>query len=365
MVAKNYKDYNMNEQKQHWVGIDVAKDTFDAALVFYGHHYSPEQIRKVPVKTFTRSVQGVGQFLKWIDGLTKQHSEMNPASVRVVMESTGKYSMELSAWLVGKRASLEPAIANAAMTANFIKSLGIRNKTDRMEARALAYYGVERRPAPYEPPTGVYKELRELCRFRDEMVKEQTACKNRNNEASSNPVIRRLAKRKLREIEKHIKDIEKEIRKVLRKDEKVKKDYDLLVSIPGVSFVTACVVLGELGDLRRFERARQLSAFAGLSPRQHRSGTSVNGKPHLCKSGNPRIRRVLYMAAMSAVQYCPSMEKHYTLMLFQGKSKMAGLGAVMRKLLVLMRAILIGNTAYNPAHKRCGKLCGKTTSSCG
>lgn len=50
MVAKNDKDYNMNEQKQHWVGIDVAKDTFDAALVFYGHHYSPEQIRKVPVK---------------------------------------------------------------------------------------------------------------------------------------------------------------------------------------------------------------------------------------------------------------------------------------------------------------------------
>lgn len=78
---------------------------------------------------------------------------MNPASVRVVMESTGKYSMELSAWLVGKRASLATAIANAAMTANFIKSLGIRNKTDRMEARALAYYGVERRPAPYEPPT--------------------------------------------------------------------------------------------------------------------------------------------------------------------------------------------------------------------
>lgn len=365
MAAKNYKDYNMNEQKKHWVGIDVAKDTFDAALVFYGQHYSPEQIRKVPVKTFTRSAQGTVQFLKWLDGQTKQHGEMDTASVRVVMESTGKYSMELSAWLIGKRASLEPAIANAAMTANFIKSLGIRNKTDRLESRALAFYGVERRPAPYEPPTGVYKELRELCRFRNEMVKEQTACKNRNNEASSNPVIRRLAKRKLREIEKHIKDIEKEIRKVLRKDEKVKKDYYLLVSIPGVSFVTACTILGELGDLRRFVRARQLTAFAGLSPRQHQSGSSVNGKPHLCKSGNPRIRRVLYMAAMSSVQYCPSMEKHYTLMLFRGKSKMAGLGAVMRKLLVLMRAILIGNTAYDPEHKSCGKLCGKTASSCG
>lgn len=355
----------MNEQKKHWVGIDVAKETFDAALVFFGQHYSPEQIREVPAKSFARSVKGVEQLLEWLDRLTEQHGELDRTNVRVVMESTGKYSMELAVWLSGRRSSLEPAIANANMTSNFIKSLGLRNKTDRMEARALAFYGVERQPASYEPPTGVYKELRELCRFRDEMVKEQTACKNRNNEASLNPVIRRLAKRKLREIGRHIKDIDKELRKALAKDEKIKRDYDLLTSIPGVGFVTACVALGELGDLRRFGRARQLSAFAGLSPRQRQSGTSVNGKSHLCKSGNPRMRKVLYMAAMSAAQHCPTMEKDYALMLLQGKSKMTALGAIMRKLLVLMRAVLIGNTPYNPEYERCGKLCGKTASSCG
>lgn len=355
----------MKEQKKHWVGIDVAKETFDAALVFVGQHYSPEQMREVPARSFARSEKGVEQLLKWLDRLTEQHGELDRTNVRVVMESTGKYSMELAVWLSGQRSSLEPAIANANMTSNFIKSLGLRNKTDRMEARALAFYGVERQPASYEPPTGVYKELRELCRFRDEMVKEQTACKNRNNEASLNSVIRRLAKRKLREIEQHIKDIDKELRKALAKDEKIKQDYDLLTSIPGVGFVTACVALGELGDLRRFARARQLSAFAGLSPRQRQSGTSVNGKPHLCKSGNPRMRKVLYMAAMSAVRYCPTMEKDYALMLLQGKSKMTALGAIMRKLLVLMRAVLIGNTSYDPEYQRCGKLCGKNASSCG
>lgn len=355
----------MNTQEKHWVGIDVAKKTFDAALVFYGQHYSPEQLREVPAKTFARSVQGIGQFLEWLDGLTKQRGETDPASVRVVMESTGKYSMELSAWLVGQRASLEPTIANANRTSSFIRSLGLRNKTDRMEARALAFYGVERQPVPYEPPQGVYKELRELCRFRNEMLKEQVACKNRGDEASLNPVIRRLAKRRLREIERHIEEIEKEMRKILDKDENVKKDYDLLVSIPGIGFITACIVLGEFGDLRRFGRARQLSAFAGLSPRLRQSGSSVNGKPHLCKAGNPRIRKVLYMAAISAARYCPSMEKDYQLMLLHGKSKMAALGAIMRKLLVLMRAILIENTPYNPKHKSSGKLCGKTALSCG
>lgn len=355
----------MNEQKKHWVGIDVSKKTFDAAIVFYGQHYFQAQMREVPVLAFARSVQGVEQFLEWLDRLTERHGELDQSNVRVVMESTGKYSIELSAWLVKQRFSLEPAIVNPNMTSSFIKSLGVRNKTDRMEARALAFYGVERRPVPYEPPTGSYKKLRDLCRFRDEIIKEQTACKNRDNETSPNPVIRRLSKRRLREIERHIKDIDKEIRKVLAKDEKIKQDYDLLVSIPGVGFVTACVALGELGDLRRFERARQLSAFAGLSPRLRQSGSSVNGKPHLCKSGNPRIRKVLYMAAISAAHHCPSMEKNYTLMLFQGKSKMSALGAIMRKLLVLMRAILIGNTPYNPEYERCGKLCGKTASSCG
>jgi len=355
----------MNEQKKHWVGIDVAQKTFDAALAFYGQHYSSETFHEVPVKTFARSVQGIEQFLQWLDGLTKQCGETNPDGVRVVMESTGTYSMELSAWLVGQRASLEPTIANANITSSFIRSLGLRNKTDRMEARALAFYGVERQPAPYEPPQGVYKELRELCRFREEIVKEQVACKNRRDETSLNPVIRRLAKRRLREIERHIEEIEKEMRKILDKDENVKKDYDLLVSIPGVGFITACMVLGELGDLRRFLRARQIAAFAGLSPRLRQSGSSVNGKPHLCKAGNSRIRKVLYMAAISAARYCPSMEKDYQLMLLHGKSKMSALGAIMRKLLVLMRAILIENTPYNPKHKSGGKLCGKTALSCG
>ena len=355
----------MNEQKKHWVGIDVSKETFDAALVFYGQHYTPEHLREVPVKTFACSVAGVGKFLEWLDSLTEQHGDLDRDGVRIVMESTGKYSMELSAWLVAQRLSLRPAIVNPNMTYSFIKSLGLRNKTDRIEARALAFYGVERCPAPYEPPVGVYKELRELSRFRDDLLKEQVACKNRGDENNSNPVICKLAKRRLREIARHIEAVEKEMRKVLAKDEKLKRDYDLLVSIPGVGFVTACVVLGEFGDLRRFGRARQLSAFAGVSPRLRQSGSSVNGKPHLCKSGNRRVRKVLYMAAVSAMQHCPSMEKIYHQMLFQGKSKMSALGAIMRKLLVLMRAILIENAPYDPNHDRCGKHGGKMVPVCG
>src|SRR5215210_7628146 len=85
----------------------------------------------------------------------------------------------------------------------------------------------------------------------------------------------------------------------------LKGQRDLLVSIPGIGATTAAKLLGELMDVKLYESARQLAAFAGLAPRLHESGSSVRRKPHLSKTGAPRLRKALYFPAISAIKYNP------------------------------------------------------------
>jgi len=116
----------------------------------------------------------------------------------------------------------------------------------------------------------------------------------------------------------------------------------------GIGFIVATVVIGELGDLRRFRKARQLTAFAGVSPRIYQSGTSVNGRPRMCKKGSPRIRHVLYLAALTAVRANNDLQHTYQRLLDQRKPPMVATGTVTSKLLVVMRAMLITETPCDP-----------------
>ena len=109
--------------------------------------------------------------------------------------------------------------------------------------------------------------------------------------------------RRARQLDKDIAALETETRKQVTQTETLREDIALPESIHGAGFTTAVTVRMELGDLRRFERARQLSAFAGLSPRQFESGTSVRKRTRMSEAGSKRVRKVLYMAACSAIAH--------------------------------------------------------------
>jgi transposase len=327
----------------HWVGVDVAKNSFDAGLVLSDQHFPETQLRDIPARTFKRTAEGVGRFLAWLD-------EKRPVGdeVRVVMEATGSFSTELAMLLLERRLSLAPAIANPYQTSMFIKSMCVRNKTDRMDARALGFYGVERQPVAYEPPTPERAELRELSRFRDSLVKQQTMMKNQAKELFVSSLVAKLHSKRLRLIEADIKRVEHGMKELVAEHDELKRDVELLSSINGIAFLSACMIIAELGDLRRFGRARQLTAFAGMSPRYFQSGTSINGKAHLCKSGSPRVRQGLYLSAMVAIRDDTQFRKIYRNLVQDGKPPMVALGAIMRKLLVVMRIILIRNEPFKP-----------------
>jgi transposase len=278
-------------------------------------------------------------------------------SVRSVMEATGVYSLELSAWLCTQCPMLAPAIVNPERTASYMKSLGLRNKTDRLDARALAFYGADRHPAPFEPLTPEHQALRDLSRYRDALVAEMVAETNRQEQRPQSKLIRKLQARRAQQRQRDIDNIEAEMKRIISDTPHLHKDFKLLLSIPGVGFVTAVVILAEMGDLRRFARARQATAFAGVTPRQNDSG-DTKGKPRMCKKGNPRVRQILYMASMAAVHADSFLKQVYQRLRKEGKCPMVALGAIMRKLITIMRAVLITETPFTPG----GKLREKTAS---
>ncbi len=336
----------------YWIGLDVAKATFDAALVCPRQHYPATPLRAIPTEKFERSKRGVAALLRWMGKQLKQASQ---PQVRSVMEATGKYSTELAQWINAQCSMLAPAIVNPRLTAEFTRSLGLRNSTDRLSARALALYGAERSPHPHVPAPPEYLELQALHRYRDALACEQVAEMNRAEIRSVSALVNKLHRRRCRHWERSIHDVEDEMKALVDKHPLLARDVALLCSIYGVAFLSATLILGELGDLRRFQQARQLTGFAGLNPRVVESGSSVHKRPRLSKQGNARVRHALYLCAMVAIRGGNDFRYTYERFIQKGKTPMAALGAIMRKLLVLMRAILISGKPYDPLWKTRGR----------
>lgn len=342
---------NSGIRETDWLGVDVSKGRFDTGYARSDQHFPSTPLRDLPFTSFDRTSKGAELFLDWVD-------EIAPGrEVRVVMEATGPYSTELAGWLLELRPSLAPAIENPLKARAFMDSLNQRNRTDGIAARALAFYGVERRPAPYEPLSKSREELRELSRHRETLVEERTALKNRMKEESSSKCVNAARERHLRHLDREIETAAQKMRRVVKKDEAFTRDVGLLTSIDGVGFITAATIVAEIGDLRRFERARQLTAFAGVSPKVVESGTSVRGVTRMCKRGNQRIRRVLYLAAMASLttKRSNTLNAMHRRLCENGKTGKSALGALMRKLLTIMRAVLISGKPYDPTFKKGGK----------
>jgi transposase len=123
---------------------------------------------------------------------------------------------------------------------------------------------------------------------------------------------------------------------------------ELLTSIPGIGDLTASILLAEIGDVSDYDNARQLAAYAGLTPSERSSGTSVKGKTRLSCTGNVRMRKALYMPAVVAMRHNPLLKAMSERLLGRGKVKMQVIGALMRKLVHLAFGILKSQKPFDP-----------------
>lgn len=332
----------MKTDSKIWCGIDVSKKSFDAALVT---DESVSELRNTSVRKFESTEGGVTACVSWLNDLCCQ-KEISLERVRIVMEATGAYSMRLARLFLACKAELAPAIVNPAHASYFQKSLGITSKTDAIDARALGLFGRERKPSAHEFPSKEILELRSLYRLRTQLVAERVANENRLAEIESKLAKRHLVKHIAIE-KKRIQQIENDMAQIVDKSEDISKTEAVLRSIPGVGPLTALVVIAELGDLRRFNSARQLTSFVGLAPRLRESGTSLKRQAHLSRSGNASVRRIMYMAAMAAVRTKGScFRQQYDRLIDRGKARKSAIMAIARKMLVVMRALIKADAVY-------------------
>ena len=195
------------------------------------------------------------------------------------------------------------------------------------------------------------RQLRELVRLREALIKQRDAFKNRERESDA-LFARKLVQRLVRQTQRDIRALEEEARKIILKDQTLAGDYRLLLSIKGVGPIIAWILLAELGDLRRFTR-NQLIAFVGIYPKLHQSGKVTWRRPGLAKGGNAIVRKALYNGARSLFNSKDNTLKDYLDRLQErGEKPIYCLTAAMRKMLLVARAVIISGQPYDPEYAR-------------
>jgi transposase len=304
-----------------FVGIDLSKETFHAYLLSDHPNVG---------KAFPNSAKGFEQLVAW---LRNRHA----VDVGFCMEATGTYWEALAAYLhdFDQRVS----VVNPARIKAFAQSELLRTKTDAVDAALIARFCKSQDPEPWIPPPPEIRALQALMRHY-EHLKTTRAQQSVYAQSSEAAVVKSSVKEIIATLDGQIAEVEQKIRQHFDDHPDLKRRRNLLTSIPGIGETTAGSILSELPHLDRFQSAKAVAAFAGLSPRDRRSRTSVHGRPRLCKTGNARIRKALYMPAIVALRFNPTLRIFAERLLAAGKHKRLIIGAVMRKLLVLAYGVL-------------------------
>jgi len=318
------------------VGIDVSKKKLDVLWLI-----DPDT-RKARTKSLINSPAGYQALIAWIQKTAKSKID----EVQFMMEATGIYHEALAYALY--EAGAQVVVANPAKIKAHAGSLGSRNKTDRKDSFVIAHYGATMNPRLWKPEPPKIREIKALIARKQAVEKDLQREKNRLEKAEirqTSDVVHRSIKSMIKVLEKQQKALEAEIDQRIDNDPDLKEDRRLLESIPGIGTVVSALMVAVIRS-RDFTLARQCSAFLGLNPVFHESGTSVYKPPRLSKMGDSRIRAKLYMAAIVATQHNPDIKQQYARLLKNGKSKKSALGAAMRKLVQICFGVLKHQTEY-------------------
>ena len=315
---------------QIYVGTDISKLHFDSFIE--GKKYR-----------FTNDKSG-----------HKSLIELLPEGAWVVMETTGTYGIHLAEALV--ESGFCVSMVNALQVKRFAQSRAKRAKTDAADAKLLTEYAqsLEQcndnrdRLRLWIPDNPSHSFLKQLRTTRELLIKMRTMVSNQieamNGYTKIAPMVSSTLQRLLRVLDMQIEALDEGMNTIV--DQHYKNEADNLTSIPGIAQKTCVTLIACIGNIERFESAKALVAFSGLSPGVIESGTSVRGHGSLCKNGTAAIRSQLFMCALSASRWNKPCKELYKRLIAKGKSKKSALIAIAHKLVRQIFAILKYNMAF-------------------
>ena len=315
---------------QSILGIDVSKDTLDTILLIDGRRYH---------KVFDNDLKGYRYFEKWL-------IEHQAGQVHACLEATGQYGEEIAEYLYDRKHKV--SVVNPARIKRYGQSKLHRNKTDKADAKLISEFCWKEKPAPWKPLNPEIKHLRAVVRRLHDLKAQLHQENNRLKSGEKDPWVLDDLTLHVKFLQSRIKVAENEIKEIIKQSETLRKQHDLLTSIPGIGLLTAATLLGEIGDFSGFESAPQLAAYAGLNPTSHRSGSSVFKKTRVSKEGRSELRSCLFMPAIVAITWNPVVKDLSERMLKSNHHKMEIVVAAMKKLLHLAYGVLKTQKPFDP-----------------
>jgi transposase len=313
------------------LGIDIAKLKFNACLL--------RTDGKLRHKVFPNTTEGFAQLAEWLSG-------QGAPRTHACMEATGAYGEALALFLHAGGHAV--SVVNPAAVKAFAQSRLSRTKNDKVDAELIARFCLAQRPQAWSPPAPEVRELQALARRLESLVEMRVAEENRLSSGVAVEAVRQSVEEHVAYLNEQIKRTEGLIRDHIDRHPTLKRQRALLDSIPGVGEATAALLLAEMTDIKQYRSARQVAAYAGLVPREWRSGSSVRGRVRLSKIGNARLRRALYFPAITALRCSPFFQAWAEGLRQRGKCKMSVIGAAMRKLIHLAYGVLKTGKPFDP-----------------
>lgn len=321
---KNYVDV---------VGIDVSKLTIDAHIHYLSKH-----------RVFSNSHKGYRALLLW----AKKY--LNEQDYFFCFENTGLYSASLSVYLSENEIDY---VEESALAIN--RSVGIvRGKTDKLDAAMIARYAWLHKEE-LTLSTAKEKDIQELGRLlatREQLVRDRAGKLSSLNEmqhllaSPSTDTCCKVLKKTIQYLTKQIEGLEQSIKNLMQKDPSFERNFKLLNTLKGVGLVLASQIIYHTGNFKRFDSWRQFSSYCGTAPFEHSSGTSIRRKSRIHHIGDRKMKTLLTLASVSAIQCDKELKQYYKKKLAEGKPKMVALNNVRNKILSRVFAVVKRGTPY-------------------
>src|SRR3989337_2124274 len=322
----------------YFLGIDVSKKQLDSALTIDGKNYHQDEIEN--------AANAIGVFFRNM----KKTFGMKSSQLIVCMEHTGIYCLPLLDFLTKNKIKtcLESAL-------QIKKSQGIaRGKSDQIDALRIAQYAYKNREELHywEPQRGVVQQLKALLVTRDRLVKIRTQLEVPIRQCAEFIVesIRKdmmeNCRRTLKALHLDIRGIEQAMDELIRTDPKLAEQVKLATSVTGIGKITATNMIIATGEFTRISDPKKFACYAGVAPFPHDSGTTIRGKTRVSNLANMNLKKLLHLAALSAIQCSEELRTYYKRKTQEGKNKMSVINAVRNKLISRVFACIKNKRMY-------------------
>ena len=332
----------------YFIGIDVSKQTFHAAIL-------PLRGKNIQAEShFSNRPGGFSSFYRW---LLSQLGETSLSQLVICMEHTGLYDLELSQYFYGKGLSY-----SHRNPLEIKRSSGItRGKSDRMDARRIAHFIRKERDDLQlsRPNSSILIQLHRLFAARELLSKHKRALRQHMSSISAikgDSVVKKLQRKfksMANQYEKQLGNIEHQIMQVLKEDQTLLRNYELLLSIPGIGKVNAVYLLITTRNFSAFQTWRQYAAYAGTAPFARQSGSSLKGSKRVNHFANKKAKTLLTTAAKVAKRHDYELKKFYDEKIQAGKHKFWVINAIRNKIISRAFAVIERQSAYKSVDQFC------------